>query len=85
MVQGPGASVGRRIRPGSLARLTLGTMLGLAVLGVPAAVALGAPLVSILVVGLLLLCPLLLWVPFRSGRHPVDHPKEGRADDGTHP
>ncbi len=29
------------------------------------AVAFGAPLVSILLVGLLLLCPLLLWAPFR--------------------
>lgn len=37
----------------------------LAAAGLVVAILLGAPLVSILLVGLLLLCPLLLWVPFR--------------------
>ncbi len=32
------------------------------------AAALGAPLVSFLLAGLLLICPLLIWVPF--GRRP---------------
>jgi hypothetical protein len=35
-----------------------------------AAIAFGAPLVSILLVGLLLLCPLFTWVPFRMSRPP---------------
>ena len=37
----------------------------IAALGLVVAVLLGAPLVSILLVGLLLVCPLLMWVPFR--------------------
>jgi len=37
----------------------------LAAAGLLVAVAFGATLVSILLVGLLLLCPLLMWVPFR--------------------
>jgi hypothetical protein len=37
----------------------------LAAVGLVVAVLLGAPLVSILLAGLLLLCPLLLWAPFR--------------------
>ncbi len=37
----------------------------LAAAGLLVAVVLGATLVSILLVGLLLLCPLLMWVPFR--------------------
>ena len=36
-----------------------------AAVGLVVAVLLGAPLVSILLAGLLLLCPLLLWAPFR--------------------
>jgi hypothetical protein len=35
-----------------------------------AAVAFGSPLVSILFVGLLLLCPLVTWIPFRVSRRP---------------
>lgn len=38
-----------------------------AAIGLVAAVVVGAPLVSILLVGLLLLCPLLMWVPFAAG------------------
>ncbi len=45
-------------------RATCAVML-LAAAGLVVAILLGAPLVSILLVGLLLLCPLLLWVPFR--------------------
>ena len=33
--------------------------------GLLAAAALGAPLVSVLLIGILLLCPLLMWAPFR--------------------
>lgn len=51
--------------------LTCGAMVA-AVIGLVAAVILGAPLVSILLVGLLLLCPLLLWVPFRFERRSLD-------------
>jgi len=46
--------------------------------GLVAALVLGAPLVSILLVGLLLLCPLLLWVPFRFERRPLDEPTPER-------
>ena len=35
---------------------------------------LDAPLVSILVIGLLLVCPLLMWVPFRLERGPRRYP-----------
>jgi len=44
----------------------------LAVAGLLVAVALGATLVSILLVGLLLLCPLLMWVPFRLSEEDRD-------------
>ena len=49
-------SMGRRFACGAMT---------LAALGLVAAVLLGAPLISILLAGLLLLCPLLLWAPFR--------------------
>lgn len=42
----------------------------LAAAALVAAIAFGAPLVSILFVGLLLLCPLFTWVPFRASRQP---------------
>lgn len=45
-------------------RLACGAMT-LAAVGLVVAVLLGAPLVSIFLAGLLLLCPLLLWAPFR--------------------
>ncbi len=62
-------------------RLTCWAMT-LAAIGLVVAVFLGAPLVSILLAGLLLLCPLLMWAPFRyqerslGGLHP-----ESRRDD----
>ena len=43
-----------------------------AALGLVAAVFLGAPLVSILLAGLLLLCPLLLWAPSRYQPRSLD-------------
>lgn len=49
-----------------------------AVAGLVTALVLGAPLVSILLVGLLLLCPLLLWVPFRFERRSLDEPTPER-------
>ena len=39
--------------------------MALAAVGLVVAVLLGAPLVSILLAGLLLLCPLLVWAPLR--------------------
>lgn len=59
-------------------RLACGAMT-LAAVGLVVAVLLGAPLVSILLAGLLLLCPLLLWAPFHyqdrslSSLHPARH------------
>ena len=50
-----------------------------AAVGLVVAVLLGAPLLSILLAGLLLLCPLLLWAPFRyqdrslGSLHPARH------------
>lgn len=46
-------------------------LLGLAGIALLAAIALRAPLVSILLVGLLLLCPLLMWMPVRHERRPL--------------
>ena len=43
-------------------------LMALAGVGLVAAVFLGAPLVSILLAGLLLLCPLLMWAPLRYQR-----------------
>ena len=55
----------------------------LAAAGLLVAVALGAPLVSILLVGLLLLCPLLMWVPFRLSEEERDRAvSEWRARRG---
>ncbi len=48
----------------------------LAGVGLVVAVFLGAPLVSILLAGLLLLCPLLMWAPFRY---------QSRSFDSLHP
>jgi hypothetical protein len=48
------------------------TLMGLGVLGLLVAFVLGAPLVSVLLIGLLLLCPLLLWIPFRFERRSLD-------------
>jgi hypothetical protein len=42
-----------------------GWLIGLVALGLIVAIALRAPLVSILLVGVLLLCPLLMWMPVR--------------------
>lgn len=40
-------------------------LMAAAAVGLLSAFALGAPLVSILLAGVLLLCPLLMWAPFR--------------------
>lgn len=49
--------------------------------GLFAAGMLGAPLVAILLIGLLLLCPLLMWVPFRfekkTREEPMSRPRHG--------
>lgn len=51
-------------------------LMATAAVGLLSAFALGAPLVSILLAGVLLLCPLLMWAPFRV---PSD---AGRDRDG---
>jgi Flp pilus assembly protein TadB len=45
-----------------------GCLIGIVAAALVIAIALRAPLVSILVVGLLLLCPLLMWMPVRHER-----------------
>lgn len=62
-------------------RLACGAMT-LAAVGLVVAVLLGAPLVSILLAGLLLLCPLLLWAPFRYQDRSLGalHPGSRRDD-----
>ena len=53
--------------PGSLRVRRATAVLAVAAgVGLVVTTLLGAPLVSILLVGLLLLCPLLTWVPFRT-------------------
>jgi hypothetical protein len=48
--------------------------------GLVMAALLGAPLVSILLGGLLLLCPLLVWTPFAMGERPRHHAaRDGRG------
>ena len=49
-----------------------------AAVGLVASTLLGAPLVSVLLVGLLLLCPLLMWVPFRYEDRALD--ETGRTE-----
>lgn len=51
--------------------LTCAAML-VAAVGVVTGAALGTPLVSFLLAGLLLLCPLLMWVPFHFERRSVE-------------
>jgi hypothetical protein len=50
----------------------------LAAVGLVVAVLFGAPLVSILLAGLLLLCPLLMWAPFRSRERSLGSLRRGR-------
>ncbi len=59
---------GRPLRGLSPGRVVTCAVMVLAAAGLVVAVFLGAPLVSILLVGLLLLCPLLMWVPYRYER-----------------
>lgn len=61
----------------SLRPVTCAAMV-LAAAALVAAIAFGAPLVSILFVGLLLLCPLFTWAPFRASRQPG--PPEGETN-----
>lgn len=56
----------------TLARAATLGLMGVVGGGLVVSLALGAPLVSILLAGLLLLCPLLLWVPARARRAPPD-------------
>lgn len=46
----------------------------LAAVGLVVAVLLGAPLISVFLAGLLLLCPLLMWSPFRYQDRSFDPP-----------
>lgn len=72
------SATGRRERATSPGwRITCGVMT-LAAVGLVVAVFLGAPLVSILLAGLLLLCPLLLWAPFRFQNRSIGALPQGR-------
>ena len=65
----------RETRPastGSAFRRAALVLMSLAALGLVAALLLGAPLVSVFLIGLLLLCPLLMWVPFRFERRALE-------------
>jgi len=66
-----------QVGPGSIRLLVTCAVMALAAGALLAAIAFGAPLVSILLVGLLLICPLLSWVPFRTSLPPG--PPEDRA------
>ncbi len=57
-------------------------LMSLAAGGLVVAILMGAPLVSILIVGLLLLCPLLMWVPFRFEQEARDRSRP--ADTRPH-
>lgn len=59
---------GTRLRGSLRIRRVTAALAVAAVGGLVATTLLGAPLVTILLVGLLLLCPLLTWVPFRARR-----------------
>lgn len=63
-------------------RATYGVM-GLATVGLVVAILVGAPLVSVLLAGLLLVCPLLLWKPFRSERRGLDTVSPTPRDKGS--
>lgn len=68
----------RKKREAHRGRWVAGSVMGLTGVGLVAAVMFGAPLVSILLVGILLLCPLLLWVPFRFQRRSLSGAIPGR-------
>lgn len=59
------ASNGGPSRAGSVGWHVACGIMTFAAFGLVAAVLLGAPLVSILLAGVLLLCPLLMWAPLR--------------------
>lgn len=67
-----------QVGPGSILRPVTCAVMALAAGALLAAIAFAAPLVSILLVGLLLICPLLSWVPFRTSL-PPGPPTENRA------
>lgn len=62
----------RPVRTGNATRRVACGVMGLAAVGLFIGLLVGAPLVSILLAGLLLLCPLLLWMPFRFERRALD-------------
>lgn len=61
-------------------RLACGAMT-LAATGLVIAVLLGAPLISVLLAGVLLLCPLLLWAPLRYHDRSLDALDRGTGGD----
>lgn len=70
-----------RFRGSPAIRRATGVLMGAAAVGLVLATVLGAPLVSILLVGLLLLCPLLMWVPFRYEDRALDEPRRTERRD----
>lgn len=62
------AGAGRPIGEIVTSRRAACVLMVLASAGLVVAAFLGAPLVSVLLAGLLLLCPLLMWVPYRFDR-----------------
>lgn len=74
----------RKVRSAPAGRWVAGAVAALALAGLVAAIGLGAPLISILIIGLLLLCPLLLWVPFRLERRSLNEPAPERRGYCTH-
>ncbi len=68
-----GASTAHRVACGLMAAAAVGLI---------TAAVLGAPLVSVLLAGLLLVCPMLMWVPFRYERSALDGSARGNRRDG---
>lgn len=67
-------------------RLAAFAIIGVATVGFLAASLFDAPLVSILLLGLVLVCPLMMWVPFRRERASRQHPhpdRDGPAGSST--
>ena len=65
-----------RARPGTC------LLMAAAAVGLVAATLLGAPLLSVFLVGLVLWCPLLAWGPYRDERRAVASGRRGEEQGG---